>query len=72
VSLQYLNLDEVNVTLENAETLGSVLSGVVGSAGVVKQCVACRPLPPNHIIPIEKPFLSPPLGVTLCCSASIG
>ena len=72
MSLQYLNLDEVNVTLENAEIFGWVLSGVVGSAGVVKQCVACRPLPPNHIIPIEKPFLSPPLGVTLCCSASIG
>ena len=36
--LTVLNLDEVNVTLENAEIVGSVLSGEGGSAGGSWQC----------------------------------
>jgi hypothetical protein len=36
--LTVLDLDEVNVTLENAEMFGSVLSGEDGSAGGGWQC----------------------------------
>ena len=36
--LTILELDEGNVTLENAEIFGSVLSGEVGSAGVGWRC----------------------------------
>jgi len=36
--LTVLNLDEVNVTLENAEIVGSVLSGEGGSASSWRCC----------------------------------
>jgi len=35
---QYVILDEVDVTLENADIFGSVLSGEGGSAGVGWRC----------------------------------
>ena len=33
--------------------------------------VVCRPLPPNHLIPTEKPFLFCSPDGMLCVSASI-
>ena len=61
--LTVLNLDEVDVTLENVEIFGSVLSGEGGSVGGGWRC--CRIVPGLPQSPPATPKNQPPFIASL-------
>ena len=61
--LTVLDLDEVNVTLENAEISGLVLSGESGSVGGGWWC--CRSAPGLPQLPLATPENPPPFIASL-------